>query len=110
MLQYCYFEHGLLYKLTFSLISKHNCNIPTCYITGLYSRGKSQVLCLAVAVQLLLSFWETAALKLQAAVHTTDTEEELPFTPLSEEVPTEQTGESMEHDVDVNSQLQDELH
>lgn len=108
MLQYCYFERGLMYKLTFNLISKHNCNIPKCYIPGLYSRGKSQILHLAVPVQLLLSFWETAAPKLQAAVHTTDTEEELTLTPISEEVPTEQTGETMDHDLDVNSQEQDE--
>lgn len=108
MLQYCYFERDLMYKLTFNLISKHNYNIPKCYIPGLYSRGKSQILHLAVPVQLLLSFWETAAPKLQAAVHTTDTEEELTLTPISEEVPTEQTGETMDHDLDVNSQEQDE--
>lgn len=50
----------------------------------------------------------TAAPKLQAAVHTTATEEELTLTPISEEVPTEQTGETMDHDLDVNSQVQDE--
>ena len=59
-------------------------------------------------MQLLLSFWETAAPKLQASVYTSDTEEELPLTPLSEEEHTDQTGECIDHDVDVNSQELDE--
>ena len=29
MLEYCYIEQSLLYKLTFNFISKYNCNIPT---------------------------------------------------------------------------------
>ena len=61
-------------------------------------------------LQSLLSFWETAAPKLQAALHTTYAEEELPLAHLSEEKPTEQTGESIDHYVYVNSQEQDEPH
>ena len=82
--------------LHFIFISKHNCNIPTCYATGLYSRGKSQILHLAVPVQLLLSFWETAAPNLQADDNTTDPEQEITLTSHSEEEPTQQTGESIQ--------------
>ena len=79
-------------------------------MTGLYSRGKSQILRLAVPVQLLLSFWETAAPKLQAAANRIDRDEEIQITPFSEEEPTQQTDEPTHEDIDDNSQEQDVPH
>ena len=79
-------------------------------MTGLYSRGKSQILRLAVPVQLLLSFWETAAPKLQATADTIATEEEISITHFSEEDPTQQTDEPTHQDIDNNSLQQDLPH
>jgi len=72
----------------------------------LYSRGKSQILRLAVPVQLLLSFWETAELKLQVPVDSLDTEEELPLKSLSNEDSSQVTGETSDDD-DHDTQEQD---
>lgn len=79
-------------------------------MTGMYSRGKSQILRMAVPVQLLLSFWETAAPKLQAAADTIDTEEEISITLSPEEDPTKQTDEPAHEDIDDNSIEQEVPH